>query len=249
MFEKRRVAKLAAQPAVVRAEIDRVIAVVEGGASLPARSTNRGASVRRLGAVVLFLVTLTALTALTGCGSSRRGQPDRPGGGLPADHDATTVLASTATQVAIETVTGSCVYRSTSDVPCAITAVRTAQFLQGDHNHSYRDAANADHIHDLIAAQLFAEFKARPGNSYLVFASFDRGMSGCISALYRYDPNSKTATFIESRDGPVSGVIQLPDRTLRVPRTVSLDYVLARMNPSGGPVYPADASESWCPGP
>jgi hypothetical protein len=125
--------------------------------------------------------------------------------------------------------------------------VKTVSVLQGKANADLPDV-DASNIDEVIAVRLFHEFKAKPGNSYLVFASFDRG-GGCISALYRYNLNSKTATFVQSFDGDVSGVIQLTDRTLKLPQTVSLDYVLARMNPSGGPVYPAHAMEWFCPGP
>ena len=110
-----------------------MVAVVTG-AGLPARNTN-STSMRRLSAVVVMC--LVALTGLSGCGLSHRDQPNGPAAGFPADHDAITVLASTATQVAIETHNGSCVYRSTAAVPCVSNAVRTAQFLRGDHNHNW----------------------------------------------------------------------------------------------------------------
>jgi hypothetical protein len=164
----------------------------------------------------------------------------------PADHDAITVLASTATQVAIETVTGRCDIATMGYDACS-SKVKTVSIMQGNANADLPDV-DPSNIHDVVAVRLFDEFKPKPGNSYLVFASFDRGGT-CISALYRYHPNSQTATFIESWDGDASGVVQLTDRTLKVPQTVSLNYVQARMNPSGGPLYPANAQESWCPGP
>jgi hypothetical protein len=221
-----------------------MIAVVRGAAP-PARNTNR-ASIRHLRAVVVM--SLVALTAVNGCGSSRREQPARPATSFPADQDAITVLASTATQVAIETVAGPCQFTS-GYTPC-LSNLKAVSILQGNTRPDFGDATPS-HIHDLIAAQLFegVEFKVKPGDSYLVFASFDRGMTGCISALYRYHVNSKTATFIVNEDGPSQTEIRLPGRTLQIPKSMSLDYVLARMNPSGGQVYPKDTAEWFCPGP
>jgi hypothetical protein len=193
------------------------------------------------GLAALVVIAMVAV----GCGDSSGGRPVFQS--YPADHDAITVLASTATQVAIETVTGPCVLTTTGFQPC-LTNLKTVLILQDNHNPGFGDVT-PQHIHDLIAVQLFDEFKAKPGYSYLVFASFDRGMLGCISALYRYNVNSKTATFVKSFDGPVSGKIRLSRRTLKLPRTMSLNYGLARMNPIGGQVFPADTGESWCPGP
>ncbi len=202
----------------------------------------------RFGALIALAVVALVLA---GCGSSDRDQPARPATGFPADHDAITVLASTATQVAIDTVTEPCEF--SSGFPPCLSNLKTALLLQGNVNPGFDPGyLTPGHVHDLIAVQLFDDaefFKVKPGASYLVFASYDRGMSGCISALYRYQGNSKTATFILNEDGPNQTEIRLPGRTLEIPNTMSLDYVLARMNPSGGQVYPKETGEAFCPGP
>jgi hypothetical protein len=182
-------------------------------------------------------------------GSSHRHYPDKPLTGPPAYQDAITVLASTAVQVAIETVTGPCdTTTGVATIPC-ISNVKTVSVLQANPNVLFGGDAGGSpsDIHDTIAFLLYDEFKAKPKESFLVFASSGRGGT-CVSALYRYHPNSKTATFLESPDTDVSGAIQLLDRTLKVPRTVSLEYARARMYPNGGPIYPENQAKEWCPG-
>ncbi len=218
-----------------------------GGMNAYCRPTVRGK--QRPGGFGALTAAAVVSLIVAACGSSRRHYPDRPLSGPPAYQDAITVLASTATRVAIEAVTRPCLDSTgMPSIPC-LSTVKTVSVLQADPNVFFGGDAGGSpsDIDGVIAWQLFWTYKAKPKESFLFFASYGRGGT-CVSALYRYHPNSKTATFIESRDGDVSGVIRLTDRTLKVPRTVSLDYVRARMYPNGGPIYPQNRVEDFCPG-
>ena len=89
------------------------------------------------------------------------------------------------------------------------------------------------------------------GKEYLVFMSYNRG-GACVAALYSFDERTQVATFLATEDGLTAqntGEIPVAGRLLRIPKTISLADVEARMYPTGDVVYPSDASESGCPGP
>lgn len=163
--------------------------------------------------------------------------PCPPGCEYPSDHDAITVMASSASVVALVTVT-----RVPNPAGAFNGAVRVDTVLQGNRDGFGPYSARPDLTFITVEAGQTAV-----GDQYLVFASYDRGGT-CVSALYAYDSDTEEATLLSFNDGYNDQVL-LPGRTLIVPQTVSLDYVEARMNPTGGIVYPTDAGESLCPGP
>lgn len=160
-----------------------------------------------------------------------------PGCRLPSDYDAITVLASSATGVAIVTV---------SDVQgtgASETGVITVdQILQGNpHSLVYPPGSPSS-----TPVRLATDFEE--AGSYLVFSSYNRGGS-CTSALFSYDPATTMATLLENDDGGNSSEIVLSGRTLPIPTTITLANVQARMYPTGDVVYPDDTAEWFCPGP
>ncbi len=86
------------------------------------------------------------------------------------------------------------------------------------------------------------------GTSYLAFVSFNRG-GDCLSALFSYDAARQIATLVGSDAEPDAPQLPLPGRVVGIPHTITLAELQSRMYPTGGPVYPTDVGESWCPGP
>jgi hypothetical protein len=161
-----------------------------------------------------------------------------PGCHLPSDYDAITVMASSATLVAIVTVDD--VQDSASVAQVDVTVAKT---LQGNtYDNVYPPAVPN------FAFLPYPGVKVITGMSYLVFMSFNRGGS-CLSSLYSYDPASQVATFIAQGDSPQVNEIVLSGRVLPVPQTITLAQVQARMYPTGGVVYPDGTAEWFCPGP
>ena len=161
-----------------------------------------------------------------------------PGCSLPSDDDAITVLASSATLVEVVTVTG-----ISGAGPSATARVSTNLTLQEDPHQ----LAIGGLPEGAIPRLLVDWTKVVVGQSYLIFASFDRG-GACVSALFTYDPGTKLGQLVGSADG-LNNHILLPGRSLDVPQSISLAEVQERMDPTGGVLYPTDASESYCPGP
>jgi len=160
-----------------------------------------------------------------------------PGCHLPSDYDALTVLASSATQVAILTV---------SDVQGTGTnatgVISVDQILQGNpHSLVYPPGSSSS-----TPVRLATDFEE--AGSYLVFSSYNRGGS-CISALFSYDRATMIATLLENDDGGNGNEIVLSGRTLPIPTTITLANVQTRMYPTGDVVYPDDTAEWYCPGP
>ena len=161
-----------------------------------------------------------------------------PGCSLASDHDAITVLASSAEQVAIVTV------RNEQGPAPAPTLVESVKTLQGN-------VVNDDPQTPLSVGQvrnLGSKVTLIDGMSYLVFMSFSRG-GPCMSAAFSYDAATQVATFVESDDGPDVPQLPFTGRTLLIPRTITLAEARARMYPTGGVVFPTDTGEGWCPGP
>jgi hypothetical protein len=160
-----------------------------------------------------------------------------PGCALPSDDDAITVLASSATLVAIVGVQD--IRGSGSAATAAIKVERT---LQGNpHRLVYAPTRSS------VGLSLAQTGKIVDGGSYLVFMSYNRG-GPCLSSLFSVDPATQVATLIESNDGPSDGIM-LPGGMLTVPSSITLSDVRARMYPTGGVVYPTDSEEWYCPGP
>jgi hypothetical protein len=160
-----------------------------------------------------------------------------PGCALPSDDDAITVLASSATLVAIVAIQD--VRGSGSAATAVIKIDRT---LQGNpHGLVYAPT------HSSLALSLAQTGKIVDGGNYLVFMSYNRG-GPCLSSLFSVDPATQVATLIESNDGPTDGIM-LPGRMLAIPSSITLSDVRARMYPTGGVVYPTDTAEWFCPGP
>jgi hypothetical protein len=159
-----------------------------------------------------------------------------PGCSLPADYDAITVLASSATGVAIVTVK---IEDSQYDGPQPF--IGSEEALEGNVVQQYPALWDGSLLN---LGNMVEE-----GRQYLIFTSFDRGGTGCVSALFLYNPMGQIASLIYSDDGYESPRIPLPGRVVTVPQTITLAKVRARMYPTGGVVYPTDTGESWCPGP
>jgi hypothetical protein len=70
-------------------------------------------------------------------------------------------------------------------IPC-LSTVKTVSVLQGPANVLFGGDAGGSpsDIDGVVAWQLYYTFKAKPKESFLVFASYGRGGT-CISALYR----------------------------------------------------------------
>jgi hypothetical protein len=162
-----------------------------------------------------------------------------PGCSLPSDHDAITVLASSAEQVAIVTMRN--VVMSTG---IERTAVVSEQTLEGNVVGQYPPTPLSDG-----SILVFGNtYTIQVGQTYLLFESYNRG-GPCMSALFSYDAATQMATLAESDDGPESPVIHLPGRVVTIPHTISLADVQERMYPTGGVVDPVDTEEEACPGP
>jgi hypothetical protein len=158
-----------------------------------------------------------------------------PGCQYQSDADAVTVLASSATRVAVVTVT------STGEATSPSVVARTDIVLQGNPHALIYPATDVD------VDRLLGSKQVAAGQSYVVFASYNRG-GACLSALFSYDPASQVASLIDSEDG-LSNQIVLSGRVLSVPHSISLTDLQARMYPTTGVVYPSDAAEWYCPGP
>jgi hypothetical protein len=160
-----------------------------------------------------------------------------PGCRFPSNYDATTVLASSATLVAVVTAQG-----SPGQMPTATSMLRPNEILQTNyHGLIYGDVS-------LVLTELWLrERQFVNGQSYVVFASYNRG-GACVSALYSFNRASQVATLIQSDDGQNNQVL-LPGRVVRIPSTTTLADIRARMFPTDGVVYPTDAVEWYCPGP
>jgi hypothetical protein len=165
-----------------------------------------------------------------------------PGCSLSSDYDAITVLASSATEVEIVTVTAQ---SSAGAGSPASPHVVTDQVLQADFHVLAISPVAEGELPQLLVD--WTRTQLTVGQSYLVFLSFNRGGS-CISALFAYDRGSQTADLIGSDDG-LNNQILLPGRTLPIPRSISLSSLQERMYPTTGVLYPTDTGESFCPGP
>lgn len=164
-----------------------------------------------------------------------------PGCSLPSDHDAITVLASSASLVVIITVKE--IHASVSGAsPTAVyTTDRVLQALpQIPYGTSPFVPDNAPMV--LGSGALVV------GMSYLAFVSFNRG-GDCLSALFSYVAATQIATLVGSDAEPDAPRLPLPGRIVVIPQTITLADVQARMYATGGAVYPTDVGESWCPGP
>lgn len=162
-----------------------------------------------------------------------------PGCSLSSDHDAITVLAASATLVAIVTTHG-----SAGPVSAKATSLTVDDVLQDNYGHRVY-GSQSEAINGLIASGSYD--KMINGKSYLVFMSSNRG-GACISALFSYAPAEKMATLLASHDGWSNDQISIPGRVLRVPAQIRLDEIRSRMEPTGGEVVVTDFAESFCPG-
>jgi hypothetical protein len=159
-----------------------------------------------------------------------------PGCSYPSNFDAVTVLASSATMVAIVTV------NSLGDNDAAGN-VTVDSVLQGNPNGNVYPPTPQDLPHVLALAH------ASVGQSYLIFTSFNRGGS-CPSALFGYQPTTQVATFISQWSGlDDSDQIPLAGRVSTIPVTIPLATLRTRLYPTGGVTYPVGTGESSCPGP
>lgn len=157
-----------------------------------------------------------------------------PGCSHPSDFDAITVLASSATMVAIVTV---------KNLGSHGGNVSLDRVLQGNPNGNVYPPTPQELPRILILAS------ALPGRSYLVFASFNRG-GPCPSALFAYDPGTQVATFVHQwTDLRPNDQIPLSGHLTTIPRSIGLATLRTRLYPTGGITYPVDEDESFCPGP
>jgi len=163
-----------------------------------------------------------------------------PGCSLPSNYDAITVLASSARLVAIITLQGVAGSVSQPSTP----AIKTDQILQGDVVYGPGPLVDVPNGSPAI----FGSNTLAAGMSYVAFVSFNRG-GPCLSALFSYNASKEIATLVASDAEPQAPQMPLPGRTVVIPQTISLAELQARMYPTGGPVYPTDTGESWCPGP
>ena len=159
-----------------------------------------------------------------------------PGCRYPSNFDAVTVLASSATMVAIVTVN----HPVDHGVAGSVSIDRV---LQGNPNGNVYPPSPYE------LARVLALASAGPGRSYLIFSSFNRG-GPCPSALFTYDQTTQVATFVHQWTGlGPNDQIPLPGRITTIPATIALDALRSRLYPTGGVTYPVDTGESFCPGP
>ena len=159
-----------------------------------------------------------------------------PGCRYPSNFDAITVLASSATTVAIVTVNHPVNHGVAGSI--SIDSV-----LQGNSNGNVYPPSPYD------LARVLALANAGTGRSYLVFSSFNRG-GPCPSALFAYDPTTRVATFVHQwTDLGPNNQIPLPGRITTIPAIIALAALRSRLYPTGGVTYPVDTDESFCPGP
>ncbi len=172
--------------------------------------------------------TSTAPAVVDGC---------PPGCRFPSDYDAITVLASSATLVAVVTAHG-----TPGQIPTATSMLTPSEVLQTNyHNLVYGDQAQ-------VLDEMWLRYRQFVnGQSYVLFASYNRG-GACISALYSFNPATQLATLIQSDDG-LNNQITLPGRVVQVPPMMALADIRARMFPTNGVVYGLDTAEWYCPGP
>jgi hypothetical protein len=147
-------------------------------------------------------------------------------------------MASSATLVAVVTADE---VQESGGVPRAEVLVK--KILQGNIYHNVYPPA----IPNFVVAPGVGTTLVH-GESYVVFMSYNRGGS-CLSSLFSYDSTSEVATFIEQADGPQANEMMVSGRVLRVPSTITMHELQARMYPTGGVVYPDDTAEWFCPGP
>jgi hypothetical protein len=115
--------------------------------------------------------------------------------------------------------------------------------LQGNPNHNIYPPSPPD------LPRLLTVGHASAGTSYVIFTSFNRG-GACLSAIFGYEPSTQVATFASQWTGlGPGGQIALPGRFATIPATIDLANLQAQLYPTGGVTYPADAGESFCPGP
>jgi hypothetical protein len=161
-----------------------------------------------------------------------------PGCTLPSDFDAITVLASSATLVAVVTFNDSAGGGSSTSGTVSVDSV-----LQGNLHAEVYPPTPAD------LPRLLDQAHASGGQSYLMFTSFNRG-GPCLSALFGYSATTQIASFISQGDGlGPGGTISLSGRMTSVPTAIDLADLRARLYPRGAVTYPADTGESFCPGP
>ena len=194
--------------------------------SLPSAHASSSASVRPT-ATLATISTLPIPSPTPAC---------PPGCRYPSNFDAITVLASSATMVAIVTA------NQLGDRDVA-RRVSIDSVLQGNPNGNVYPPTPQDLPRILVLAG------ARSGKSYLVFASFNRG-GPCPSALFAYNPITRVATFVHQwTDLGPDDRIPLPGRITIVPATIGLASLRSRLYPTGGVTYPVHTDESFCPGP
>jgi len=164
-----------------------------------------------------------------------------PGCRLPSDYDAITVLASSARLIAIITVQGT---MASAPEPAAPAIYKTDKILQGDIVYGPGPPVDVPNGSPTV----FGSDVLAVGMSYVVFVSFNRG-GPCLSALFSYNTSTDIASLDASDAESQAPRLPLPGRTVVIPQSISLADLQARMYPTGGPVYPTDTGESWCPGP
>jgi hypothetical protein len=159
-----------------------------------------------------------------------------PGCSHPSDYDALTVLASSATLVAIVTLTSA-----------GGSTVTVDRVLQGNPDGNVSPPAVQELPHVLAQARSLAG--SPTATTYVLVTSYNRG-GPCPSALFAYAPATQVATFLDQWSGlGPSNQIPLPGRVTTVPATVDLPTLQARLYPTGPVVHPTDTGESFCPGP
>jgi hypothetical protein len=181
--------------------------------------------------------TTTTLPSSTTSAAAAPSEACPPGCVLPSDYDAITVLASSATLVAI--VSAGDVHGSGSTESAVIKLDRT---LQGNPHGLVYPATGGS-----LSWPLLQTGKIVSGGSYLVFMSYNRG-GPCVSSLFSFDPTTQVATFIVSNDGPANE-IALGKSVLAVPTSVTLSDLRMRLYPTGSVIYPTNVEEWDCPGP
>lgn len=181
--------------------------------------------------------TLPAPTSSTTATASSVRRACPPGCSLRSNYDAITVMASSATLVAVVTV-----HEVQQSGGILRAQVSIDKVLQGNEYHNVYPPTTPTFVVTPGRGTTLVQ-----GKSYLVFMSYDRGGS-CLSALFSYNSISGVATFIEQAEGPQASEIIVSARVLRLPRTITIGDLQARMYPTGGVVYPDGTAEWFCPG-
>ncbi|MDQ6837760.1 MAG: hypothetical protein M3137_05325 [Actinomycetota bacterium] len=126
---------------------------------------------------------------------------------------------------------------------------REEQVLQGNFNHQFRGVENTPDIAELTLFNTEPSVHLRVGASYVLFISFHRS-GACPSALFALHDPDQALTLLYGRFGPEAPRgFQLVRRFVPMPRRISYEQLVRRLQPTGGPLYAPDDGESWCPGP